>query len=86
MSTKEKLLMRFRHLPADFTFDEVVRLFALYGFKLSNRGGTSGSRVAFIKGDNCFMMHRPHPGNVVKKGTLKGILEYLDSKELLKDN
>lgn len=83
MSTKEKLLCRFRSLPNDFTFDEVVRLFSYYGFELSNKGGTSGSRVAFVKGDASFMMHRPHPGNVVKKGVLKGIYEYLNSKEIV---
>ena len=80
MSTKEKLLRRFKSLPNDFTFDEVIRLFAFYGFTLSNKGGTSGSRVAFVRGKESFMMHKPHPGSIVKRGTLKGIMEYLEIK------
>ena len=71
MGTKEKLLRRFRTLPSDFTFDEVVRLFAYFGFSLSHKGGTSGSRVAFVKGDKCFTMHKPHPGRIVKKVSLE---------------
>ena len=77
MSTKEKLLRRFKSLPNDFTFDEVVRLFSFFGFTVYNKGGTSGSRVAFVRGEESFTMHKPHPGQIVKKGTLKGIKEYL---------
>ena len=35
MSTKEKLLERFKSLPSDFTFDETVRLFAIFGYDIS---------------------------------------------------
>ena len=84
MSTKEKLLGRFRSLPTDFTFDELVRLFSYYGFVLSNKGGTSGSRIAFVKGDEIFTMHKPHPGNLVKRGVLKGVCDYLNTKEIAK--
>ena len=51
MSTKEKLIDRLMSLPVDFTFDEVVRLFSLCGFEMSNKGHSSGSRVAFVRGD-----------------------------------
>lgn len=83
MSTKGKLKERFKSLPSDFTFEEVVRLFASFGFELSNKGNTSGSRVAFCKNDETFTMHRPHPDHTVKKGTLKNIKDYLESKGLL---
>ena len=32
MSTKEKLIERFISQPKDFTFDELTRLFEIYGF------------------------------------------------------
>lgn len=42
MSSKEKLIRRFLKRPNDFTSDELVRLFALFGFELTNKGTTSG--------------------------------------------
>ena len=60
-------------------------LFSVFGFELDNKGRSSGSRVAFIKGEETFTMHKPHPGNIVKKGTLKSIKEYFDEKGLLLD-
>ena len=51
MSTKEKLIERFKRLPKDFTFDELTRLFGYLGFKLDNKGATSGSRVRFRRGE-----------------------------------
>lgn len=55
MGTKDKLIERFKRQPKDFTWDELVRLFSLLGFELSNKGKTSGSRVIFIKGE-CSML------------------------------
>ena len=83
MSTKEKLLERFRRLPGDFTFDELIRLFNIFGFELDNKGRTSGSRVLFYKNEECFAMHRPHPGNIVRKAVLKEVYNYLYIKGLL---
>ena len=85
MSSKEKLVKRFLSLPRDFTFDELVRLFAVFGFTLSQKGHSSGSRVAFFRGEELFTMHRPHPGNIVKRGTLQNIKEYLEQKQLIQD-
>ncbi len=83
MSTKEKLIERFRRLPNDFTFEETIRLFRTLGFDLYQKGRTSGSRVMFVRGEVSFDMHRPHPGSIVKRGTLVNIYEYLTSKKLL---
>jgi hypothetical protein len=80
MSSKEKLEKRFLSLPRDFTFDELVRLFAQYGYELSRKGRSSGSRVAFVRGNEVFTMHRPHPENIVKRGTLQNVKEYLKQK------
>ena len=77
MSTKEKLIRRFRSLPRDFTFDELVRLFSFYGFKLEETGKTSGSRVEFVSGTVVFKMHKPHPGNLIKHSVLLKVYQFI---------
>lgn len=83
MSIKQKLIDRFRRLPSDFTFDELVRLFAVFGYELDNKGSTSGSRVCFRKGASCYILHRPHPGNVIKRGILRDLMNYFTLNGLL---
>jgi len=83
MSTKEKLIERFKTLPSDFTFDELVRLLSFYGYRLENKGQTSGSRVIFTKGNDSIMMHRPHPSNIVKKKALKNIKQSIKKEKPL---
>lgn len=78
MGTKEKLIERIKQRPVDFTFDEAKRLMSLLGYDLSNKGKTSGSRVIFYKeGRVPIMLHRPHPGNVLKHYAVKQLLETL---------
>ena len=85
MSTKEKLIARFLALPSNFTFDELERLLGLYGYTCSNKGKTSGSRVVFKdKEGHPIMLHKPHPGNIVKQYALRQVLEELQSKGYLK--
>ena len=38
MGTKEKLINRLKKIPKDFTWEELVRLFSLFGFSLDNKG------------------------------------------------
>jgi len=83
MSTKSKLIERFRQFPKDFTFDEVVRLFLLLGFTVDNKGKTSGSRVEFVKGEESFHLHKPHPSKIIKETSLKKIYRYLITNELI---
>ncbi len=79
MNRKEKLVKRFRTLPKDFTFEEVEALFGGYGFILENKGATSGSRVKFYneKNQNSYIMHKPHPNNIIKGYMMRDILNYL---------
>ena len=79
MGTKEKLIERLKRLPADFTFDEVERLLALFGYVKSNKGKTSGSKVMFIdKQNRKILLHKPHPGNVIKGYALRDVLSKLN--------
>ena len=43
MGTKEKLIERFKSQPKDFNWDELVRLFSIFGYKIDNKGKTSVS-------------------------------------------
>lgn len=85
MGTKEKLVERFKALPRDFTYDEVVRLFAIFGYVEDNKGGTSGSRVKFVNPSSggTYIMHKPHPSNVVKAYALRQMLAYVEENKLI---
>ena len=78
MGTKEKLVDRLKSQPKDFTFEETERLLTLFGYTKSNKGKTSGSRVIFIdEQKRKILLHKPHPGNILKTYALKDIIEKL---------
>ena len=85
MGTKEKLRERFQKMPADFTFEELQRLLEGYGYEKSNKGRTPGSRVIFKNGEKRpIMLHKPHPGNIVKGYALKQVYDELKEAGLIK--
>lgn len=85
MSSKDKLIARFESMPTNFTFEELERLLTIFGYVKSNKGKTSGSRVIFKDKDgHPIMLHKPHPGNIVKMYALRQVMEELQSKGHLK--
>ena len=86
MNKKEKLVKRFRTLPKDFTFEEVESLFQGYGFELANKGATSGSRIKFFNAEdqNAYIMHKPHPSNIIKGYIMRDILNFLIKNNYIK--
>ncbi len=85
MGTKEKLRERFLKMPSDFTFDEMQRLLEGYCYERGNKGKTSGSRLIFKNGDKRpIMLHKPHPGNIVKEYAMKQVLEELCNAGFIK--
>ena len=68
MSKFEKLKDRLLRKPKDFTYDELRTLLITLGYLESNKGKTSGSRVAFIHRDSQHILriHKPHPQNIIK--------------------
>lgn len=85
MGTKEKLIERFLALPKDFTYDEVKRLFGLFGYTEVSKGSTSGSRVEFVSSDGSasYIMHKPHPSNIIKGYVMKQLLAYIRDNKLV---
>jgi hypothetical protein len=78
VTTKKKLLERFLKMPADFHYDEVVRLFSQHGYSEVKTGKTSGSRVRFISKEGTkIIIHKPHPSGIMKRYQLKQIKEVL---------
>lgn len=86
MNKKEKLIKRFRTLPRDCTFEEVVSLFQSFGFELENKGATSGSRIKFYNeaDQNAYIMHRPHPSNIIKGYMMRDILNFMMKNNYIK--
>ena len=83
MGTKEKLIQRFISQPKDFTWDELVRLFGIFGYEIGNKGKTSGSRVIFVKGQSSYTAHKPHHQNNYRLYVIKQVLEFLKNNELI---
>ena len=86
MGTKEKLRNRFLKMPSDFTFDEMQRLLEGFGYEKSNKGKTSGSRLIFKNGNKRpIMLHKPHPGNIVKEYAMKQVFDDLKEAGFIKE-
>ena len=85
MSSKNKLIKRFKRQPKDFTWQELVRLFGIFGFTVDNKGKTSGSRTVFVKDENEIELHKPHPSKIVKEYVMKNVLKFLINKEFIKE-
>jgi hypothetical protein len=84
MSTKEKLVERFKSQPKNFTWEELVRLFNIFGFTADSKGKTSGSRVMFVNGEYAHTVHKPHPSNIIKGYALRQVFDFMVEKEFIK--
>lgn len=83
MGRKEKLIERLKENPRDFTFDEMKTLLEILGFRMSNKGRTSGSRVKFIKGDIPITLHKPHPRKELAGYQIKQVIDVLEKEGLI---
>ena len=66
--------------PKDFTWDELEKLLAAYGFQQLKGGKTGGSRRKFYNeaSQEVLDLHKPHPGNILKPYQLDVIIEKLN--------
>lgn len=86
MSRNEKLLSRLLSVPSDFTWDELVRILAYYGYNELKGGKTGGSRRKFMDGKKIVIaLHKPHPSNLVKGYAIRQIVEHLKANGHIKD-
>lgn len=86
MSKTEKLLQRLLSVPRDFTWEELTKLLWLFGFVELKKGKTGGSRRKFAdEKKNVIILHKPHPGNIVKEYAIKQIITQLKEKGYIQD-
>jgi predicted RNA binding protein YcfA (HicA-like mRNA interferase family) len=85
MARIEKLVEKFKTVPKDLTWQELVKILNHFGYhELSKRGKTGGSRRRFVNANNDIIsLHKPHPGNIVKQYVIRQILAKDDIKILL---
>ncbi|GAA3632080.1 hypothetical protein GCM10022297_09020 [Lactobacillus hamsteri] len=61
MSKLEKLLIKLDRNPRNFDFKDAETVLKELGYKLDNKGKTSGSRIIFVKENSRIILHKPHP-------------------------
>ena len=86
MSKKEKAIERLRACPKDYRYSEAKVLLEMLGFYESNKGKTSGSRVAFCRESDkrVILLHKPHPGDEMDIGAVKALYRFLEDLGELK--
>ena len=86
MSRQEKLISRLLSVPRDFTWEELVKVLAGYGYEEVVGGKTGGSRRKFVDSQkNIISLHKPHPANIVKEYALRDVITHLKEKGHIKD-
>lgn len=84
MGQKEKLIERLKSRPKDFTFEEAETLLRYFGYRRSDKGRTSGSRVMFVSdGHPPILLHKPHPRKELLSYQIKQLIEILEQEGLL---
>lgn len=80
MSKIKKLLAKFKLVPKDLTWDELVKILNYLGYlELQKKGKTGGSRRKFSnKEKDIISLHKPHPSNIVKQYVIRQLLEKLE--------
>ena len=86
MSKTEKLLLRLLSVPRDLTWEELTKILGQFGFAELRKGKTGGSRRKFAdEKKNVIILHKPHPGNIVKEYAIKQVITQLKEKGYIKD-
>ncbi|MGC4100779.1 type II toxin-antitoxin system HicA family toxin [Ferruginibacter sp.] len=88
MSQVQKLIERLlaTPAPADFTWDELLKVLNYFGYTELKKGKTGGSRRKFADaGKNIISLHKPHPSAILKAYQLKDVIEHLKEKGKIKD-
>lgn len=84
MSQKDKLIMKLRAKPRNFTFDDAEALLRCFDYVCSDKGKTSGSRVVFKCDKRApIMLHKPHPRKELLEYQLKQLTAVLEQEGLI---
>ncbi|WP_082524735.1 type II toxin-antitoxin system HicA family toxin [Pseudorhodoferax sp. Leaf274] len=77
MSRKDKLLARLRAAPKDFTWEEAVSLMGMHNFSELNATRGSGKKFVHTVTRVKVILHKPHPGNILKGYVVQALLDGL---------
>lgn len=82
MTRHEKLLSKFLSRPRDFTYNELIRLLSAFAYEeLQGSGSRVVLRNEVLKHN--IKIHKPHPGNVLKRYQIDLIIQELKTKNLI---
>lgn len=86
MSQSEKAVQRLLSIPKDFTWEELSKVLVKFGYIELKTGKTGGSRRKFSDEKmNVIILHKPHPGNIIKEYAIKQVIVHLKEKGHVKD-
>ena len=86
MAKIQKLIERLISRPTDFTWEELIKILAHFGYKEMKKGKTGGSRRKFKDDANCLIiLHEPHPRNILKSYQIDLVIAELKEKGKIKD-
>ncbi|MDR0711616.1 MAG: type II toxin-antitoxin system HicA family toxin [Prevotellaceae bacterium] len=77
MSKADKQINRLLSFPKDFTYTELKTVLSSFGYS---------ARVYFSKEDHKIKLHKPHPGNILKRYQLDLIVDELKKKRLISNS
>ena len=85
MGRKEKLILKLKSNPKDFTFEEAESLLGYFTYHRSNKGKTSGSRIMFTSKEyqTKILLHKPHPRKELLEYQIKQLIELLEQEGLI---
>ena len=81
MAKTEKLIAKLLSNPADFTWEELLKLLGYFGYNELKTGKTGGSRRKFVdETRHIINLHKPHPGNILKRYQVKDVVDALKER------
>lgn len=84
MGKQEKLLIKLESKSKKITWNELGTLLKQLGYEEMKKGKTGGSRVKFVNGSGSMInLHKPHPGNELKRYQVEQILQKLKEEGLI---
>ena len=76
--------MRLKSRPKDFTWAELQQIMGHFGYKEVAGGG---SRRKFVDNTNHIIsLHKPHPGNVLKRYQINDVIDALNERGKLNND
>jgi len=85
MAKLKKLIAKLLNPASIITFQELEYLLRNFNYKEKKTGKTSGSRKAYInqKTNHIIRIHKPHPGNELRRYAKNYIIKELKKENLI---